>query len=167
MKWLKKKLVQRQVDIKLRKLGKRNTEFPEQIKSIGIIAASETDFEEAKAFLRNLWGYKVSISGYFFEEEESQSNSWISPKNFNLLGKHDAYLDSFINEKLDILLVPSLKLNPYLRYLLLANPTGFKLGFFSEENSPFLDLMLAQDSDDLKNNIQHLINYLNKIKETC
>ena len=167
MNWLKKAMVQRQVEAKLRKLEKRNAVIPEQIKSIGIIAASESDFEEAKAILRNLWGYKVSISGYFFSEEESQSNAWISPKHFNILGKHNAYLDSFIQEKLDIILVPSTQLNPYLRYLLLANRSGFRLGFFSEQNTPLMDLMLKETSQDLKENIQGLIHYLNKIKETC
>ena len=170
MKWLKKKMVQKQVDAKLKKLGKRTAQLPEQIKSIGLLAASETDFEQTKEYLRNLWGYKVSISGFFFEEEKNQSVpqvSAVSAHHFTILGGHKSHLDAFVNEKLDIILVPSLHLNPYLRYLLLSNPTGFRLGFYSEENSPFLDLMLAQDSDDLNENIQHLINYLNKIKEAC
>jgi hypothetical protein len=68
---------------------------------------------------------------------------------------------------MDFILVPTLKLNPYLRYLLLANQSGFNIGFFSEENKHYLDLMLQIEDIDLEKNIQNLIDYLNKIKEAC
>jgi hypothetical protein len=167
MKWWKQKMVERQLANKLMQSGKRAVLFPKEFKSIGIIAASEVDYEVAKAYIRNLWGYKVMIKGHFFEEQEKESIEWISESHFNLLGKHKPYLNAFTEEKLDILLIPSTNLNPYLRYLLLANPTGFRLGFFSKENTPYLDLMLAYEATGLNENIQYLINYLNKIKEAC
>jgi hypothetical protein len=51
--------------------------------------------------------------------------------------------------------------------LLLLNPSGFKMGFLSEENSPYLDLMIKKEGEDLRANLEKLLKYFGKIKTTC
>jgi hypothetical protein len=165
MKWLKDKLIEWQLEKLLKSLPKREVRIPDQFRCIGILANSEEDFLVTKELLRDLWGYKVRIIGLFYSEEESRMLEAVSYKNFTWFALPSDYFNEFLLEKMDFILIPSLKLNPYLRYLLLQNQTGFTVGLYSEENKPYLDLMMNGQSDDLKTNVHHLIEYLKKIKE--
>lgn len=167
MKWIKDWMVERQVKAKLHLLKAKDVRIPQEIKTIAIIAASSNDFELTKETIRKLWGYKVRVVGFYYEESNLAPVDSISYKHFDLLGNPTEYFNSFMTEKLDIILVPSLHLNPYLRYLLLSNNCGFNLGFYSEQNEPYLDLMLQYEEGDLEENINRLINYLQKIQEAC
>ncbi|PRY85745.1 DUF6913 domain-containing protein [Mongoliibacter ruber] len=167
MKWLKDILIEWQLDKLLKNLPKRDIQVPQEFKCVGVLSNSEEDFLITKELLRDLWGYKVRIIGLFYTEEENRMVEGISHKNFNWLALPSEYFNEFLLEKMDFILIPSLKLNPYLRYLLLQNQSGFTIGLFSEENKPYLDLMLTAESDDLKSNVHHLIDYLKKIKEAC
>lgn len=167
MKWIKDWMVKRQVKAKLKLHKAKEVRIPQEIKTIGILSASGHDFELTKETIRKLWGYKVRVNGYYYEENNLAPVDSISYKHFDLLGNPTEYFNSFMTEKLDIILVPSLNLNPYLRYLLLSNHCGFKMGFYSGENEPFLDLMLQYEEGDLEENINRLINYLQKIQEAC
>ncbi|RZS98195.1 DUF6913 domain-containing protein [Cecembia calidifontis] len=167
MKWIKDWMVKRQVNAKLHMLKAKDVRIPQEIKTIGIIAASSADFELTKETVRQLWGYKVRVIGFYYEENKDQPVDSMSYKHFDLLGNPTAYFNAFMTEKLDIILVPSLHLNPYLRYLLLSNKCNFNLGFYTEENEPYLDLMLQYGEGDLEKNIYQLINYLHKIQEAC
>lgn len=167
MKWLKDLLIEWQLERLLKTLPKREVHVPQEFRCIGILANNEEDFLVTKELIRDLWGYKVRIIGLFYTEEESRMVEAVSHKNFNWLALPSDYFNEFLLEKMDFILIPSLQLNPYLRYLLLQNQSGFAVGLFSEENKPYLDLMLTVESDDLKSNVHHLIDYLKKIKEAC
>jgi hypothetical protein len=167
MKWLKEIAVQRRLRKRLLYLGTKKIYIPEEFKHIGILANSSEEYKISKEYLRNKWGYKIRITGLFYNEKAPESVEAFSHKHFNFLGQASDYFNEFCTEKMDFILVPSLQLNPYLRYLLLINRSGFNIGFYSEENKPFLDLMLKIEENDLENNIENLINYLNKIKEAC
>jgi len=167
MKWLKEIAVQRRLRKRLLYLGTKKIHIPEEFKHIGILANSSEEYKISKEYLRNKWGYKIRITGLFYNEKAPESVEAFSHKHFNILGQASDYFNEFCTEKMDFILVPSLQLNPYLRYLLLINRSGFNIGFYSEENKPFLDLMLKIEENDLENNIENLINYLNKIKEAC
>lgn len=167
MKWIKDWMVKRQVEAKLHLLKFKGVKIPQDIKTIGILAGSATDFEKTKEAIRNLWGYKVRVIGFYYEESNQSPVDSISYKHFDILGNPTEYFNSFMTEMLDIILVPSLHLNPYLRYLLISNKCNLNLGFYSQENEPFLDLMLHYEEGDLGENIYRLINYLQKIQEAC
>jgi hypothetical protein len=167
MKWLKEIAVQMRLKNRLLQPDTKKIHIPEELKHVGIIANSAEEYSISKEFIRNKWGYKTRITGLYYNEREPESIEAFSFKHFNLFGKPSDYFNEFCSEKMDFILVPSLKLNPYLRYLLLSNQSAFNIGFYSEENRPYLDLMLKIDEIDLENNIQNLINYLNKIKEAC
>lgn len=167
MKWIKDIMVQKQTQSRLQLQAKKEITIPTQIKQVGILADSEEDFELTKEVIRSLWGYKVRVVGLFYDQEKSTKVEAFSHKHFNIWGQHSDYLNGFLLEKLDFILVLPLQLNPYLRYLLLANRSSLNIGFYSKENQAYLDLMLQYEGDDLKENIQQLINYLNKIKEAC
>ncbi|MBW3469383.1 DUF6913 domain-containing protein [Arthrospiribacter ruber] len=167
MKWLKDKMIDWQLAKLLKSLPPREIQVPHQIRCMGILANSEEDFLVTKDLIRDLWGYKVRVIGLFYTEEESRMVEAVSHKNFNWLALPSEYFNEFLLEKMDFILIPSLQLNPYLRYLLLQNQSGFTIGLYSDENKPYLDLMLTSESDDLKSNVYHLIEYLKKIKEAC
>lgn len=167
MKWIKDIMVQKQNQSRTQLQSKKEIIIPEQIKQVGILAGSEEEFELTKEVIRNLWGYKVRIIGLFYDEGKSTKVEAFSHKHFNIWGQHSDYLNEFLLEKMDFILVLPLQLNPYLRYLLLANQSSLNIGFYSKENEAYLDLMLQTEGDDLNENIQQLINYLNKIKEAC
>jgi hypothetical protein len=167
MKWIKEIAVQRRLKNRLSNPESKKIFIPEEFKHIGIIAGSADEFTKSKDFIRKKWGYKIRITGLFYNEKEPESVEAFSHKHFSLFGQPSDYFNAFCTEKMDFILVPTLKLNPYLRYLLLANQSGFNIGFFSEENKHYLDLMLQIEDIDLEKNIQNLINYLNKIKEAC
>lgn len=168
MKWLKDKLIHWQLDKKLATLDEKETRVPDQIRCIGILANSEEDFKVTKEVIRDIWGYKVRIIGLFYTEEESRSVEAISYKQFTWLALPSDYFNEFLLEEMDFILVPSFELNPYLRYLLLSNRSGFIVGFFSDANKPYLDFMLDVDGElDLDLNIHHLIEYIKKLKAAC
>jgi hypothetical protein len=167
MKWLKENAIQRRLRKRLIHPGTKKIHIPEEFKHIGILANSPEEYIISKEYLRNKWGYKIRITGLFYDEKAPDSVEAFSHKHFNFLGYPSDYFNEFCSEKMDFILVPSLKLNPYLRYLLLINTSGFNIGFYSEGNKPFLDLMLKIEENDLEKNIESLIKYLKKIKEAC
>jgi hypothetical protein len=167
MKWLKDILIEWQLEKLLKVQRKRDIQVPTEFRCIGVLANSEEDFLVTKELMRGLWGYKVRIIGLFYTEEDSRLVEAVSHKNFNWLALPTDYFNEFLLEKMDFILIPSLQLNPYLRYLLLQNQSGFSVGLFSEENKPYLDLMLTGEDNDLRNNVRNLIEYLKKIKEAC
>jgi|GEM_PF-1088879 len=167
MKWLKDWMVNKKVNkLNLQNRSKKVV-IPEKIKTIGILASSEVEFEALKAHIRNIWGYKVRVGGYFFSEKKELPVDGFSYVNFNLNGTASDYFSAFLEEEWDLLFLPSINLNDYLRFLLLQNKSKFSIGFYSEDTKPYLDLMVAYEAKDIHENIQNLINYLNKIKETC
>ncbi|MFD2202879.1 DUF6913 domain-containing protein [Shivajiella indica] len=167
MKWLKEIAVQKRLNNRLLHQNLKQLHIPDEFRHIGILANSAEDFRITKEFIRNKWGYKIRITGLYFDDKEPDSIEAFSHKHFNIIGQPSHYFNEFCSEKMDFILVPSLKLNPYLRYLLLANNSGFNIGFYSKENRPFLDLMLEIEEKNLEYNIENLINYLNKIKAAC
>lgn len=160
-------MVKRQVKSKLDLLKSKDVRIPQEIKTIGILAACAHDFKLTKETIRKLWGYKVRLIGFFYEESNLALVDSISYKHFDFQGNPTEYSNSFMTEKLDFILVPSLDLNPYLCYLLLSNNCGLNLGFYSKQNEPYLDLMLQYEEDNLEENIHQLINYLQKIQKAC
>lgn len=167
MKWLKDRVIKNRVEKMLLQKKERTVVLPDKIKTIAILAYSEVEFAAIKAHVRNIWGYKVRLLGYFYTDEKNSSIEGFSHQHFTINGTASEYFNAFLDEEWDLLLLPSLKLNDYLRYLLLANRYKLSLGFFSEETKPFLDLMLEYEGTDIHENIQHLIQYFNKLKKAC
>lgn len=166
MKAIKNLFVKFQLKKALRKKEKYEVIFPSNPKIVGILAADEKEFKEAKDYLRSLWGYQVRIIGWYYDEESSEIDSF-SHKNFSFFGLPSDYFNELMDEKLDFILVPSLSLNPYLRYLLLNNQSRFKMGFLSDENKSYLDFMIKMEGENLKVNLKRLLGYFEKIKEAC
>jgi hypothetical protein len=166
MNWIKDKLIAYQLTKALRKPRLRDIGMPQKPKTAGIFAATQEEFEEAKKLIRDKWGFQIRIEGGYYADTHDAVES-ISPQKFSIWGLPSDYFNSLLEEKLDFILVPSLNLNPYLRYLLLLNPSGFKMGFLSEENSPYLDLMIKKEGEDLRANLEKLLKYFGKIKTTC
>ena len=166
MKWIKDKMIVWQLEKAIKTKKETDVSFPTNPKRVGILASNKEEFIEAKEILRKIWGFHIRIIGGYFSEEDSDVEA-ISPVHFSNWGLPTDYFNEFLEEKLDFILVPTLHLSPYLRYLLLANKSRFKMGFFSKENSIFLDFMIKQEGEKLSPNLEKLMAYSKKIKEKC
>lgn len=166
MKFIKSLFINFQLKNSLKKKKGYDIQVPAHPKCVGILAENENDFIKAKESLRNLWGYQVRIIGFYYNEQNQETES-ISHKHFSMSGLPSDYCIGFLDEKLDLILVPSLSLNPYLRYLLLNNRSRFKMGFLSDENKTYLDFMIKTEGDDLNKNLINLLAYFEKLKQAC
>jgi hypothetical protein len=166
MKLIKNLSVNFQLKKSLKSRKKNEVKVPSNPKCIGILAEHEDEFNETKEFFRKLWGYQVRIVGLYYKEHQQETES-ISHKHFSLTGLPGDYCSGFLDEKLDFILVPSLSLNPYLRYLLLNNQSRFKMGFLSDDNEDYLDFMIKKEGNDLNENLIRLLAYFEKLKEAC
>jgi hypothetical protein len=167
MKWIKDRLIEWRLKQKMKLKASQDVKIPKQFRCIGILANSESEFLETKEVVRELWNYKIRIIGLFYSDEPRRLIEAFSAKKFTFWGLPSDYFNEFKLENMDFILVPSLHINAYLRYLLLENQGGFKIGFYSEENEPYLDFMLGYEEEDLSSNVHHLLEYLKKIKEAC
>lgn len=166
MKWIKDRMIIHQLEKALKNKKKTEVSFPVNPRRVAILASDKEEFLEAKEMLRKIWGFNIRIIGGYFCEEDADAEA-ISPIHFSFWGLPTDYFNEFMDEKLDFILVPTLHLSPYLRYLLLANKSRFKMGFFSKENSPILDFMIKTEGENLSQNLEKLMAYFKKIKETC
>jgi hypothetical protein len=164
MEFVKKYFIKKQIHRTLASHAKKIT-IPNDVTSISIIANTEEELKDCEEKIESNFGKSVKISTYYFSKTDLDIG--ISSKDFNLLGQPNERIKRFLEEKVNFILTPSLNLNPYLLYLLIHSKTDLKVGFWSPENKIFLDLMLAQKGNSLKENIQNLLDYLIKIKAAC
>lgn len=170
MRWFKDRIVNYRIKQKFRTISGKSSSsgVPSTIKQVGIIAESVEDFEIAKALIRDQWGLKIRVIAHFYASSETKLNEGVTHNHFSWSGFPSDYFNEFLDEHLDFILVSSSDLSPYMRYLLLAKENSFKIGFYSEQNKSYLDLMVAYDKGkDLADNLKLVIEYLLKIRQAC
>lgn len=164
MEFVKNYFVKNQI----RKISTSKTDkiiIPDKVTSIAVIANTEEELKDCEERLAIYFGKSVEIFTYHFSKTDEEIG--ISSKDFNLFGQPKERIKRFLEKKVDFILTPSLNLNPYLLYLLLHSKSGLRVGFWSLENKEFLDFMLDQKENSLKENVQNLLDYLIKIKAAC
>ncbi|WP_200979574.1 hypothetical protein [Echinicola sp. 20G] len=162
MKWIKEFFVALEVK-KNRPIDyQKYKKSIEDIKSIHILAASNDDLLVIERVVRANWPNELSFSGRYYNEEEDSENNF-TQNDFNLLGKPNESLQSFLNDQADIFVVAVDDLNSYMHLVTKNKHAAFKIGFHSPEGGELLDLMLAKEKDDLVSNIENLLKYLKKI----
>lgn len=165
MNWIKDIAVSLRLKQMEKGKEKRNVSFPTQPKCVAVLADEKEEFEYCKEVIRKKWGYHVRILGGYFTDEKQDIDGF-NQEQFTLWGNPSEYFNELLDQKLDFILTPSLELNAYLRYLLLASKSSFNLGFHSENNMSILDLMIKKEGVDLKANLKRLMDYFDKIKTT-
>jgi hypothetical protein len=167
MKWVKDLMLEKQLTKNSVNIKPREIIVPKKMKSVGILSNTQEEFYTCKEVLRSLYQYNVKILGYYFldsDKKEGSPNEEINHKNFTISGKPTSYFNEFINEEFDCILIPTINLNPYLLYLLSLSNHGFRIGFYSEDQRPQIDLMIEKKSNvTLDKQIMDLIDYLEKI----
>jgi len=134
----------------------------DNIKSIGIIAPSLVGLNETTEAIVQALGQNLKVIGLFYDEG-SQAEEAFSYKDFSLSGKPKRIVAEFINNKVDLIIASSEKLNIFSLYLLYLNPQSYSVGFYNESHTPYLDLMLAREDMDQQQNIENLLKYLKQV----
>ncbi|MCH7400486.1 DUF6913 domain-containing protein [Belliella kenyensis] len=164
MKIIKDEFIKSEIR-KTRHLNTRKIAFPNTIHSVGILANDLQSFEQASDHLKVYFGENLKIDGYHgsilgYENE-------ISSHDFSISGKPNEKILGFLSQNFDFIIVPTLKLSPYLLYLLVNSSCGFKIGFYSNENKEYLDLMIESQSKETETTIQQLLENFLKVKSAC
>ncbi|MDN3668012.1 hypothetical protein QWY93_01475 [Echinicola jeungdonensis] len=153
---------QRLKKIRAKKVEKSKKSM-EHWNSIHILAISYTELLAAESVLKSEWGQNISIKGMHYDES-SESEETFSYKDFSLFGQPNQKLQLFLQEKTDLLLIPSTDFNPFTELILARKQPVYTVGFYRKELSQYFDLMLQKEKESLESSIKHLLKYLKKIK---
>ena len=134
----------------------------DRIKSVGIIAPSLVELNETIEAILPVLGQDLKVHGLFYGEG-SEAKEAFSYKDFTLLGKPRNIVAEFINNKVDLIIASSEKLNIFSLYLLYLNPQSYSVGFYDAGHTSFLDLMVAKEGSDQKQNVENLLKYLKQV----
>ncbi|MEX2593184.1 MAG: hypothetical protein WD426_10435 [Anditalea sp.] len=132
------------------------------IKNISIIAPSLVELHETEDILKIELNKHIEFNGLFYGEG-TEAKEAFSYKDFSLLGNPKEKVAKFLAIKPDIIIASSEMLNSFSLYLLYLNPQAYSIGFYQESHKPYLDLMLAKEDKDPKENMEHLIKYLKQV----
>lgn len=84
--------------------------------------------------------------------------------DFDLLGKHKPKLNNWINNnEFDILISFVSTDNVYCNNLVSCIKSDFKAGFYDPNNVKLFDLTIKQETDNINNQLELFIRYLNKL----
>lgn len=160
MKWIKKYFIKRAIS---KKSSSKKTQLSLlSVKRVGVIAASLVELDETTAIIVKMLGDDIRISGFFYGEG-SEAKEAFSYKDFSLSGKPRNNIAKFIHNKADLIITSSKKLNIFSLYLLYLNPQSYTIGFYHDSHTPYLDLMLAKEDMDQKENVENLLKYLKQV----
>lgn len=134
----------------------------DSIKSIGIIGPSLVELNDTIEAILPILHQDIKVTGLFYGEG-SEAKEAFSYKDFSLSGKPKNIVAEFINDKVDLIIASSQKLNIFSLYLLYLNPQSYSVGFYDESHAPYLDLMVAKEDLEPKQNIENLVKYLKQV----
>lgn len=160
MKWITEYFIKNA--LKEASTVKKNPLSLDQIKSVGIIAPSLVELDDTTEAVIPVLGQHLKISGLFYGEG-SEAKEAFSYKDFSLMGKPRNKVAEFIDQKVDLIIATSEKLNIFSLYLLYLNPQSYSVGFYDADHLAYLDLMVAKEDSDRKENIENLLKYLKQV----
>lgn len=160
MKWIKKYFIKKA--LKKRSSPKKSPLSLLSVKQVGVIAASLVELNETTAIVVKMLGSEIEVAGFFYGEG-SDAKEAFSHKDFSLTGKPRNKIAEFVQNKADLIITSSGKLNIFSLYLLYLNPKSYSVGFYDESHTPYLDLMLAKEDMDQNENVENLVKYLKQV----
>ena len=125
-----------------------------------------TKFEK---FLKAEFGIKRVFSLGYCDFKKETPNFLRSSISFDYLQRKDLawngvpsgpVYENFVTERFDILIDLTNYFNVPLRFVLLRSKAKFKTGIFSEESTPYFDMMIAFEKDDFEEYANQLVHYL-------
>jgi len=142
--------------------------------SIGLLMniSDETDMRKItkfEKFLKEQFGIKKVFALGYYDNKKEEPNFLRSSISFDCLQRKDlswngapsgAIYDNFVSEKYDILIDLTNYFNVPLRFVLLRSKAKFKIGKFSEESTPYYDMMIDFEKDDFEEYANQLVHYL-------
>jgi hypothetical protein len=134
----------------------------DKIRSIGVIGSSLVELHETIEAIVPIMGENVKVSGIFYGEG-SEAKEAFSYKDFSFSGKPKNIVAEFIQDKVDLIVASSGKLNNFSLYLLYLNPQSYSVGFYDKNHTPYLDLMVAKEDLDQQQNVENLLKYLKQV----
>lgn len=95
---------------------------------------------------------------------DSEDIVYFSSNDFDLFGKPKSKLNNWINNnEFDILISFVTKENVYCNKLVSDIKSEFKAGFYDPNNVKLFDLTIKQETDNINNQLELFIRYLNKL----
>jgi len=160
MKWIREYFIKSA----LRKVTLVKKDHPsiDKIESIGIIGSSLVELHETIDAVIPILGKDIKVTGLFYGEG-SEAKEAFSYKDFSLSGQPKNVVAEFLLDKVDLIVASSEKLNLFSLYLLYLNPQSYSVGFYDKSHTPYLDLMVAKEDLDQKQNIENLLKYLKQV----
>ncbi|MBA3901145.1 MAG: hypothetical protein H0X62_13220 [Bacteroidetes bacterium] len=156
----------------------RNSIFQnfEKSATIGILfnATNQEDFELVKKYVNYLKGLnkKVKALGYFSKREMPELTyskfefDFFTKKDLNWHLKPDKdFIDNFINEEFDILLVLDLKDDFPLRYISALSKAKFKMGNLTADTEIYDMMIEVEEGKGIKYFLKHLDHYLMQLNK--
>ena len=134
----------------------------DKIESIGIIGDSLVELNETIEAVVPIMGQNIKVTGLYYGEGSGAKEAF-SYKDFSLSGKPKNIVAEFIHDKVDLIVASSEKLNIFSLYLLYLKPQSYSVGFYNKHHTPYLDLMVAKEDLDQKQNIENLLKYLKQV----
>ncbi|MEX0884493.1 MAG: hypothetical protein WDZ72_13570 [Cyclobacteriaceae bacterium] len=162
MKWVKEYFIKKALDSKKENTGNNNPMENKNIKTVGIIAKSKEEIEDIIEVVHSDLSEDIQVYGWYYDENNVDEQSF-SHKDFTLFGKPGEKLNQFLSLQPDLIIFTFERLNYFTLYLLHLKPESYRMGFYSEEIKPFLDLMLNNEEKDIKSGTELLIKYLKQI----
>lgn len=147
-------------------------------KTIGLIVAlkDEADYKRIMSFIKVLKGdYGVrNVSALAFYQDSEEPLFLKSKLSFDFFLETDLSwrkeplklnCKSFVDENFDILIDLTDSFSIPLRHLLLVSSAKFKVGRYSEVNTPYYDFMIDSEHSNFNQFTQEAIRYLTMINE--
>ncbi|MCP3660747.1 MAG: hypothetical protein GY830_10775 [Bacteroidetes bacterium] len=134
-------------------------------KSIGILYqfVNSKNQKEVTFFIKELKKLGKKVQNICFIEKETTDFDYNSPSfGFEDLTYRGKIIDEevriFLDNNFDYLYFMEFEINPIMKYILSKSKAKCKIGFYSEENSKYLDLMVNFQKHNTDKDLNILIN---------
>ena len=162
MKWITRYFITKSLQQAQDKRNKKAAAFTGVLTRIGIIASSPAKLQETREAIQIELGPDIQLTGLFYDERTDAQDAF-SFRDFSLTGKPRGKISAFLANNPDVIIASSENLNIFSLYLLYLNPQSYSVGFYQENHTPYLDLMLAKEGEGSKENMENLLKYLKQV----
>src|SRR5690606_24247279 len=124
--------------------------------------SSQERLQEAMEAVHTELGPDIQAQGLYYNEHTDAENAF-SFKDFSFTGKPRGRISAFLANNPEVIVASSENLNIFSLYILYLSPQSYSVGFYQENHTPYLDLMLTKETEGSKENMGNLLKYLKQV----